>query len=143
MWKKTIVSLALTSALLLTAQAAPVSAAEYAYEAVPQTISTQIMTARWTSTNTVVPSISISGTKISVSLIIDPKESTTTSEGKLYLQKKNGSSWTTVISWSFSGTGTVCVSKTYYGTTGVTYRTRVVVTTGSDEIDAVSTSITV
>ena len=46
------------------------------------------------------------------------------------------------LGWTLSDDGT-SVSKTYTGTTGVTYRTRVVVTTGADEIDATSTERTV
>jgi hypothetical protein len=46
-------------------------------------------------------------------------------------------------SWSIDGTGSVSITKTYTGTMGITYRTRVVVTTGVDKIDATSTERTV
>ena len=103
----------------------------------------ETITPRWESTNVVVPSISISGKQISVSVYISPKKSTTSSVGTLYLEKKVGNGWTPVTSWSIDGTGSVSITKTYTGTMGITYRTRVVVTTGVDKIDATSTERTV
>ena len=144
MGKKEIITTALVTALLVTTQVVPVSAAECA---VPNTLSAiipaQAITLRWESTNMVVPAISISGKQISVSVVIAPKKQTTTSKGTLYLEKKSGSSWSPVTSWPIDATGTVSLTKTYTGTAGVTYRTRVVVTTGSDKIDATSTERTV
>lgn len=61
MKKKEIVTLALTTALLMTAHAVPASAASNAPESMSQTGSIQTITPRWESTNVVVPSISISG----------------------------------------------------------------------------------
>ena len=112
-------------------------------ESMSQTGSIQTITPRWESTNVVVPSISISGKQISVSVYISPKKSTTSSVGTLYLEKKVGNGWTPVTSWSIDGTGSVSITKTYTGTMGITYRTRVVVTTGVDKIDATSTERTV
>ena len=143
MKKKEIVTLALTTALLMTAHAVPASAASNAPESMSQTGSIQTITPRWESTNVVVPSISISGKQISVSVYISPKKSTTSSVGTLYLEKKVGNGWTPVTSWSIDGTGSVSITKTYTGTMGITYRTRVVVTTGVDKIDATSTEHTV
>ena len=143
MKKKEIVTLALTTALLMTAHAVPASAASNAPESMSQTGSIQTITPRWESNNVVVPSISISGKQISVSVYISPKKSTTSSVGTLYLEKKVGNGWTPVTSWSIDGTGSVSITKTYTGTMGITYRTRVVVTTGVDKIDATSTERTV
>lgn len=144
MKKKDIVTLALTAAILMTAHAVPVAAAESAApNATSPTTPAQAITLRWESTNMVVPAISISGKQISVSAVIAPKKQTTKSKGTLYLEKKSGNSWSPVTSWPIDGTGTVSLTKTYTGTTGVTYRTRVVVTTGADEIDATSTERTV
>ena len=130
MKKKDIVTLALTAALLMTAHAVPVAAAE---SAAPNA----------TSPTMPAQAISISGKQISVSAVIAPKKQTTKSKGTLYLEKKSGNSWSPVTSWPIDGTGTISLTKTYTGTTGVTYRTRVVVTTGADEIDATSTERTV
>ena len=74
MAKKEIVILALTAALLMTTHAVPASAAENTPDGVPQTTSTRVITPRWESTNTVVPLISISGKKISVSVVIEPQK---------------------------------------------------------------------
>lgn len=84
MEKKEIVILTLTAALLMTTHAVPASAAENTPDGVPQTTSTRIITPQWESTNIVVPLISISGKKISVSVIIEPKKSTISSVGTLY-----------------------------------------------------------
>ena len=110
MKKKEIVTLALTTALLMTAHAVPASAASNAPESMSQTGSIQTITPRWESTNVVVPSISISGKQISVSVYISPKKSTTSSVGTLYLEKKVGNGWTPVTSWSIDGTGSVSIA---------------------------------
>ncbi len=143
MVKKGIVTLTVATVLLLTTHAVSASAAENSPDVLSQTALAQIITPRWESTNAVVPSISISGKQISVSVYISPKKSTITTTGTLYLEKKSGNGWTPVTSWPIDTTGTVNITKTYRGTTGVTYHTRVVVTTGADEIDAASTERTV
>lgn len=142
MRKKEIVTLALTAVILMTTPVMPVSATEIVTDEVPSK-SLHIITPQWTSTNTVVPLISISGKKISVSVAIDPKKSTTTSVGTLYLEKKVGKGWTPAASWPIDAVGQVGITKTYNGTTGTTYRTRVVITTGVDEIDVASNERTV
>ena len=89
MKKKEIVTLALTAALLMTAHAVPVAAAESAApNATSPTMPAQAITLRWESTNMVVPAISISGKQISVSAVIAPKKQTTKSKGTLYLERK-------------------------------------------------------
>lgn len=143
MVRKQIVALALAAVLLATANPGRVSAAEITTDALLQTTLEQTATSRWASTSMVVPSISISGKKISVSVVIAPKSQTASSRGTLYLEKKSGSKWITVTSWSINGTGTISMTKTYRGTSGVTYRTRVIATTGEDKIDAKSTERTV
>lgn len=97
----------------------------------------------WDSTKIVVPSITVSGKQISVSVYISSISSATTTTGTLYLEEASGNSWTPVTSWPIDATGKVDITKTYCGTTGVTYRTRVVVTTGADEIDVASNPRTV
>jgi hypothetical protein len=87
--------------------------------------------------------VNFDGKQISVSVYISPISSTTTTTGKLYLEKKSGNGWAPVTSWPIDVTGKVDIAKTYSGTTGVTYRTRVVVTTGADEIDVASNERTV
>ena len=97
---------------------------------------------RWVSTTLVVPSISYSGRSISVALLITPKKSAEKSSGTLYLEQYVGGRWKTVTSWPISKSGTVDMTKSYTGTSKVKYRTKVVVTTGSDKITATSTEIT-
>lgn len=142
MEKKGIVTLALTATLLLSIHIMPVSAAENAPDTFP-TASTQSIAPRWESTKTVFPSITVSGKQISVSVYISPINSTTTTKGKLYLEKKSPNGWMSVTSWPIDKTGKVNITKTYRGTSGVTYRTRVIVTTGMDQIDIVSNERTV
>ena len=120
MVKKKIVMLALTAVLLLTTYSVPVSAAENA--AVIGTVaSAQTIAPLWESTKTVVPSISISGKQISVSVYISPISSTTTTTGKLYLEKKSGNGWAPVTSWPIDVTGKVdihscpCVGRGFLG----------------------------
>lgn len=143
MGKKKIVTLTLAATLLMMSQAVPALATENIPDILPQMISTQANALRWESTNVVVPSISISGKQISVSVYISPKKATTSTTGTLYLEKKSGNSWSSVMSWPIDATGTVSLTKTYTGTAGVTYRTRVVVTTGVDKIDATSSERTI
>lgn len=144
MRKKDYITLTLATTLLMTAQAVPVLAADSTPGIWPQqTTLAQGITPRWESTNVVVPAISISGKQISVSVYISPKKTTISSVGTLYLEKKVGKVWAPVTSWPIDETGSVSISKTYNGTTGITYRTRVVVTTGTDEIDVASSERTV
>lgn len=142
MGKKEIVTLALTATLLLSIHVMPVSAAENAPDTFPTT-SAQSIALRWESTKTVFPSITVSGKQISVSVYISPINSKTTTTGTLYLEKKSRNGWTSVTSWPIDVTGKVDITKTYRGTAGVTYRTRVVVTTGVDEIDVASNERTI
>ena len=58
-------------------------------------------------------------------------------------RKKVGKGWTPAASWPIDAVGQVGITKTYNGTTGTTYRTRVVITTGVDEIDVASNERTV
>ena len=81
MKKKEIVTLVLTATLLMTVHTVHASVAENAPESVSKTGSVQTITPRWKNTNVVVPSISISGKQISVSVYISPKKSTTSSVG--------------------------------------------------------------
>ena len=143
MEKKELVAATLTIILLLSIHMMPVSAAAENVPDTISTISTQSVSPRWKSTRTVVPSITVSGKKISVSVYISPISSTTTTKGKLYLEKKNKNGWTSIISWPIDSTGKVNMTKSYHGTAGVTYRARVIVTTGADKIDTVSNERTV
>lgn len=141
--KKAIVTLIIVSGLVMSRPITDVLATEISSEASKDTIFSQAVESRWKSTNLVVPSISISGKQISVEAYISPKKMTITTKGNLLLEKKEDNGWKIVSTWAINTTGTVNMVKNYRGTTGITYRARVVVTTGSDKIDAVSTEQTV
>lgn len=141
--KKAIVTLIIVSGLVMSRPITDVLATEISSEASKDTIFNQAVESRWKSTNLVVPSISISGKQISVEAYISPKKMTITTKGNLFLEKKEDNGWKIVSTWAINTTGTVNMVKNYRGTTGITYRARVVVTTGSDKIDAVSTEQTV
>lgn len=94
MKKKEIVTLALTAALLMTAHAVPVAAAESAApNATSPTMPAQAITLRWESTNMVVPAISISGKQISVSAVIAPKKQRCTRGYKRYKETSGLIEW--------------------------------------------------
>lgn len=139
---KQVAMLAMAVLLISTLGVAPVSAALLVPDTPVATHEEGVLAPKWDSTNIVVPAISHSGRKITLSLLIVPKSNTTQSQGTLYLEKKNGSMWEEVKSWPVSGTGTIHMTKTYRGKAGHTYRTRVIVTTGLDYIDVASSDIT-
>ena len=141
--KKEMLALALSATLVMSAFSSAASAADLPSNGLPQDDCRAVVGIKRESTNVVVPSISISGKTVSASLYISPKKPTIATTGTLYLEKKSGSSWTSVASWAINTTGTVNMTKTYRGTSGVTYRTRVVVTVGVDSIDVVSSERTV
>ena len=141
--KKEMLALALSGALVMSAFSGAASAADLPSNGLPQADGKPVVEIRWESTNVVSPSISISGKTVSASVYISPKKPSTAVTGTLYLEKKSGSSWTSVASWAINTTGTVNMTKTYRGTSGVTYRTRVVVTVGADSIDVVSSARTI
>ncbi len=139
--KKKITALTLTAMMTISFQAVSVSAASLE---LPNTtvVADNLAITRWVDTTMVIPSISNSGRDISVSVLIKPKKKTEKSVGTLYLQKYSGGKWKTEVSWSIDEEGTVDITKSYTGKSNVKYRTKVVVTTGSDEITATSSEIT-
>lgn len=142
MQKKKVLALALACMVVLTIQATPVSAASLeASSPEPLTLS-YIIIPQWVDTMLVVPSISKSNRSIFVSLLIQPKKNTAKSSGTLYLGQYSGGRWKEVRSWSISASGTVDITKSYTGKSKVKYRTKVVVTTGSDKITATSSEVT-
>lgn len=141
MKNRKVTVLALVVLIFTFAQGTPVYALPADYT-VPIAVVESINSHRWQSTNIVIPSIQCSGRKIYSSLFISPKENTTTTQGTLYLEMKVGGSWEEVKSWPIDEVGKVNVTKTYRGNIGVTYRTRVVVRTGLDNIDVASSEVT-
>jgi hypothetical protein len=143
MKKAKITLLALATVMAISTQAPLASAAALdSTMVVPANDSRMIITPRWSSTTLVIPTISYSGQSISVSILITPKQSGAKSSGTLYLEQYNGSRWQSVKSWSINKSGTVDITNTYSGKSGIKYRAKVVVTTGEDRITATSSEIT-
>jgi len=101
----------------------------------------------WENTASAMANISIDGKTVKPSVAVKAKKTSATVSGTLYLEKSSDGEWVEVDSWSFSGTGSATLGKTYTGTSGVTYRSRaeIVVTYNgnSEEVECVSTSKTV
>lgn len=143
MRKTKSVTFALITTLLMIVNVATVLAAGNTVDVASQVASVQTITPRWENTFIATSHIAISGKKISASASIEPKKSTIATTGTLYLEKKSGNGWVTVTSWAINETGSVSVVKTYNGTTGVTYRTRLVATVGADKIETTSNECTI
>lgn len=141
MRKKKTVVFAVVTMMVMTVLTLPVSATSVIPPATQQGLENHTVTPCWISTTLVVPSIAKSGRNISVSLFIAPKKSVEKSSGILYLEQYRGGRWQAVKSWTISQRGTVAITKSYTGKNKVKYRTKVVVTTGSDKITATSTEL--
>ena len=139
--KKTIFMITMALTLML-GQTMPSVAAEISGSEI-NNISAFAVSPRWNDTNIVQPSISNSGKSITVSLFIAPKKNTEKSSGTLYLEQYSGGKWSSATSWSINKTGNVDVSKTYTGKSGVKYRTKAVITVGTDKITVSSEEITI
>ena len=95
----------------------------------------------WQNVSSAQVSISASGRTLRPGLAIVATNSNQRITGTLFLERRSGSTWVNVTSWSVSGTGRLMENKSYTGTTGVTYRARIVVTVGSDRIERTSSSV--
>ena len=91
----------------------------------------------------VILNIDHSGNNISVSLSILPINSGTVTLGTLRIEEYANGKWSRVKYWHIDTVGTVNMSKSYIGQTGHTYRARVVVTSGSDNIDKKTSGMTI
>ena len=100
--------------------------------------SSTIITPFWTNTASAQANISSSNRTLKPSTYISAKSTSTKISGTLYLEKKSGSSWQNVTSWSISGTGSIAVSKSYTGTSGTIYRARVVASVGGESVECTS-----
>lgn len=115
--------------------------ATYAMELKGQTlikVDYQVTTPLWESISGISPSISAEGTTLYPEVFIEAKKSSSSISGTMYLEKYSSGRWTSVTSWSLKGTGNVFLSKSYRGTSGVKYRTRVVVTVDGEKVEATS-----
>lgn len=99
-----------------------------------------IVSPLWDNISDISPRISSSGTTLYPEAYIGAKKSTALISGTMYLEKYSSSGWINVTSWSFKGTSSVSVSKSYKGTSGITYRTRIIVTVDGEKTEATSGS---
>jgi len=101
----------------------------------------------WANTASASAGIAINQKTINASAVIIAQSTSASIKGTLYLEKYSGGKWVTVTSWSYTGTGSAMVGKTYTGTSGVTYRTRTTATITangrSETVECVSASKTV
>lgn len=136
MKSKKVSAMALTLVMAISMMSTPAWAA---YP--PSNVSPEngiIVSPFWENTSSAYAQISASGKTITVGARIQAKATSTAISGTLYLEKKSGSSWQTVTSWSISGTGTLNASKTYTGVAGTTYRSRAVVSVGGENVECMS-----
>ncbi len=102
-----------------------------------------IITPFWVDIAEISPMIDAEGTTLYPEASVTAQSPSTKIKGTMYLEKYSSGKWQSVKSWSFSGTGSVFVSKSYSGTSGTTYRTRVSVTVGSETAQATSNSCSI
>ncbi|MFV0496860.1 MAG: hypothetical protein ACK5L0_01645 [Candidatus Fimivivens sp.] len=120
----------------------------FAFEKTPQQAQDSlwdngIVTPYWTNITDIFPAISSSGQTLYPEAYIEAKSSSAKITGTMYLEKYSSGRWTRVASWSISGTGYASISKSHTGTAGTEYRTRVVVTVGSESAEAISGSCSI
>jgi len=134
-----VVSLAVFLAMTILFFAVPAQAVSLQSVQVPDT--EVVITPFWINTDVARATISVSNLVLKPSAYIKAKSTSTVITGTLYLERESGSSWITVKSWSISGTGTLTVSKSYTGTSGVTYRARVAVSVGGESVGCTSSEV--
>lgn len=137
MFKKKSLMVALSLLIALVLMTTPVLAAQ------PQkNFGEEIITPFWTNTASAQANLSTSNLTLKPSVYILAYNTSTSITGTLYLEKKSGTSWVTVTSWSISGTGSLTASKSYTGVAGTTYRARAAVSVGGESVECTSGSRT-
>jgi len=92
----------------------------------------------WNNISDISPRISASGTMLYPEVYIEAKSSKGSIRGTMYLEKYSAGRWKKVTSWSLNGTSYVSASKSYNGSSGTKYRTRVVVNVDGEKAKATS-----
>lgn len=100
----------------------------------------QVVIPLWESISTIIPDISVVGNTLYPEVSIKAKSPSGSISGTMHLEKYSAGRWTSVASWSIKGTGSVSLSKSYIGISGINYRTRVVVTVDGETVTATSGS---
>lgn len=135
---KKVVTTVIAFALLAGGGLSNVTYAMEPQQRLLERINYQEITPLWDSIADISPYISVEGTTLYPEVYVKAKSSSGLISGTMYLEKYSFGSWTSVASWSFKGTSYVFLSKSYIGTSGVKYRTRVVVDVDGEK--AVTTS---
>ena len=139
--KKTVVKI-MSLIIVMGALTCPVYAAEQSCKLLPGS-SIIVVMPRWTNISDIIPAISASGRTVYPETYVKAQSSTVKITGTMYLEKYSYGKWTRVTSWSISGTGSASLSKSYSGTIGTEYRTRIVVTVGAESAEATSGSCSI
>ena len=129
----------LMAVLMIGSMAAPATAHEAARK--PQGYVPIV--ALWQNLQQVQATISASGRTVSPRVTATATNSSQRITGTMFLERQSGTRWVSVASWSVSGTGRLVETRHVTGTAGGTYRTRVVVTAGSDRVERISSSVRV
>lgn len=102
-----------------------------------------IVTPFWVNIAEISPMLDWEGTTLYPEVSVTAQTPSAKITGTMYLEKYASGKWQSVKSWSFSGTGSLFISKSYSGVSGSTYRTRVSVTVGSESAQATSNSYSI
>jgi hypothetical protein len=100
----------------------------------------QVIAPMWSNISFISPDISSNGKILYPEVYIEAKSFSGSISGKMYLERYDTGRWLGVTSWSINGTGSVFLSKSYTGVSGVAYRTRVSVNVDGETAEAVSGS---
>ena len=131
----------ITASLLVTPVSAQNPTPLTGYYKVYESASSDLITPFWQETRSAVAMINLSGRTITSSMSVAAHSSATRISGTMFLERNVNGSWTSVQSWAVSGTGVLNASRTATATVGGSYRTRFVVTVGSERIERTSNTI--
>lgn len=81
----------------------------------------------WAYTNALIADLTINNGVAKPIAVVKASSTSAKITGELYLQKKTGSKWLRIKTWSISGIGSINVQKSYAVASGEIYRSRVVV----------------
>lgn len=100
----------------------------------------QVVAPMWSNISIISPDISSNGGILYPEVYVEAKSFSGLISGKMYLERYDTGRWLGVTSWNINGTGSVFLSKSYIGFSGVAYRTRVSVNVDGEIAEAVSGS---
>ncbi len=95
----------------------------------------------WEDAGNIYTNLKNYGNSIRVEASILAKSNSDFISGTMYLERYSNGRWVSDKTWSFSGTGSKNLSKSYTGISGNTYRVRVNAKIGGQSISETSSSI--